>query len=228
MAPDKRSSLSGVELFLPLSGAEILELESRVPEVGLGQGQIFYTPWHKGDSFFLLLEGRMRIYRCRKNRELTLSIKHPGDFFGEAGLTGLNQNAWAQALDPARVAIMGRKALRRLAAEKPAVGTAMIELLIERLSVYEDMLEEISLKEIPSRLASLLVRYVESEAEAEEEGYMILHHYTHQFMASMIGCERPALTRAIRDLSEAGVILVSGHRIHVPDLKALARYAEEG
>lgn len=179
-------------------------------------------------AFFWLLEGRMRIYRCRKNRELTLSIKHPGDFFGEAGLTGLNQNAWAQALDPARVAIMGRKALRRLAAEKPAIGAAMIEFLVERMGVYEDMLDEISLKEIPCRLASLLVRCVEDEGEAEEKGYVIPHHYNHQILASMIGCERPALTRAIRDLSEAGIILVSDHRIHVPDLKVLARYAEEG
>ena len=227
MAPNKQPSLKDVDLFLPLSREEVLDLESRMPIVGLAEGQFFYTPWHQGESFFLLLEGRMRLYRTRKNRELTLTIRYAGEFFGESGLTSRSKNTWAQALDPARVAVMGRKALRKLITERPAVGEAMVELLVERLSIYEDMLEEISLKETSARLAGLLVRCVESEGVAMEEGYVIFHYYSHQFMASMIGCERVALTRAIKELREADLIRVSGRRIHVPNLKLLKIYAEE-
>lgn len=227
MSSERRSSLTDVDLFLPLSEEETLDLERRIPSVGLEEGQIFYTPWHRGERFFLLQKGRMRIYRVRGTREVTLSVRHPGEFFGVAGLAGLTQNSWAQALEPARVAIMGRQALRRLNAERPEVGTMMTELLIERLSAYEDRLEEISLKEIPERLACMLVKMVEAEGVTSDEGYYIIpDHYTHQLLATMIGCERPALTRALRDLSKAELIWISGRRIHVHDLKALRRRAE--
>ena len=227
MAPDRHSSLAEIELFLQLSPEEIRDLESRLPEVAIEGARIFYTPWHKGEQIFLLLEGRVRIYRLRGVREITLSVRYPGELFGEVGLTSPTQNAWAQTLDPARIAIIGRKTLRNLVAEKPVVSAAMIELLTERLSVYEDMIEDISLKEIPARLASLLARCVESEGVAAEEGYVIPHNYTHQFMASMVGCERVALTRAFKELREADLIRVSERRIHVPNLKLLKSYAEQ-
>lgn len=220
------SSLSGVELFSPLSREELRDLERRVPGINLGRRQIFYPPWHRADSFFLLLEGRIRIYRVKGSREITLSVKRPGEFFGEAGLAGLAQGAYAEALEPSRVAIMRRQALQKLVAQNPSVGQTMIEFLVGRLSTYEDKLEEVSLKEASSRLASLLVRMVEGEGVDENGGYMIPTHYTHQVLATMVGCERPALTRAIASLKQAEVIWVSQRRIHVTDLEALRGYAE--
>lgn len=175
--PDEGSSFSEIELFAPLSEQEIRDLGRRVPEMSLEKGQIFYTPWHRGESFFLLVQGRIRIFRVREAREVTLSVKHPGEFFGEAALAGMPKGAWAQALEPVTLAIMGRKALHRLIADKPRVGAMMVELLVERLGVYEDKLEEFSLMDTPVRLASLLVRMIETEGVPDDGGYMMIPSY---------------------------------------------------
>lgn len=226
MPPDERSFLSGIELFATLSDEDLRDLAGRLPDVSLGGNQIFYTPWHRGESFFLLLSGRMRIYRMQQTREITLSVIYPGQFFGEASLAGLPKGAYAQSLEPARVALMHRRTLRRLTADRPEVGAVLVELLAERLSLYEDKLEEIGLLDTPVRLARLLVRMIETEGVPEDGEYVIPEHYTHQLLASMIGCERPALTRALGKLRTAGVIRLAGRHIHVWDIPALKRYGE--
>lgn len=226
MPPDERSFISGIELFGTLSGEDLRDLAERVPDVGLGHNQIFYTPGHRGESFFLLLSGRMQMYRMRQTREITLSVIHPGQFFGEASLAGLPKGVYAQSLEPARVAIMHRRTLRHLAADRPEVGAVLVELLAERLILYEDKLEEISLLDAPIRLARLLVRMIETESVKEDGEYVIPDHYTHRLLASMIGCERPALTRALGKLRTAGLIRLTDRHIHVSDIPALKRYGE--
>lgn len=225
LPPENYALLSKVELFAPLSGEELRDVGRRIPDVGLRKDRIFYSPWHRGESFFLLLAGRMRIYRIQDAREITISLVQPGELFGEAAIAGLPQRAYAQALEPARVAIMNRKSLQALILSRPEVGVAMTEILAHRMGVQEDRLEEIGLMEIPSRLACLLVRMAETESVTESGDSMIPTHYTHQILATMVGCERPALTRALGNLRQAGAIRLSDRRIHVADLEVLKEYS---
>lgn len=219
-----QSPLSGIDLFAPLSFEELQRLGRSTPDVSLREGQIFYTPRHSGESFFLLLEGRMRIYRGVGAREQTLTVVRPGTFFGEAALATLAQSAYAQALVDSKVAIMHRAALHRLVEDRPKVGMVMIELLIERLNVYENQLEEMGLKETPARLASLILRLTEDEGIRQDEEYEI-PYYTHELLSTMVGCGRPALTRALQDLRDAGAVRTRGRRIYVVDTQALERVA---
>ncbi|WP_047864768.1 Crp/Fnr family transcriptional regulator [Rubrobacter aplysinae] len=225
MPPEDHTLLSKSEIFVPLSEEDLRDLGRRVPDMGLAKGQLFYSPWHRGESCFVLLEGRMRIYRLREAREVTISVVQPGQLFGEAALAGLRQGSYAQALESARVAILGRKTLRALVTDRPQVGVKVMELLAWRLNVHEDRLEEIGLLEIPARLACLLVRMVEDEGVPKDGDSMIPTHYTHQILATMVGCERPALTRALGELREEGAIWLSERRIHVADLGILKVYA---
>lgn len=228
MPPEEKLSFSEVDLFAPLSEGEIRDLEQRVPDMSLRKGQILYTPRHCGESLFLLLGGRVRIYRAVGGREQTLTIVRPGTFFGEAAVAALAQGAYAQALADSKVAMMHRAALRRLVADRPEVGMTMIETLIERLNVQESRLEEVGLKEAPARLACLLLRMAEDEGVRHDDGHRVLTHYTHELLGTMVGCGRPALTRALHDLTVAGAVRVHDRRIHVVDTGALARVAGYG
>lgn len=227
MTVDERLPLSEIDLFAPLSGEDIRYLEQRVPDVSLDEGQIFYTPRYCGENFFLLLEGRVRIYRAVGSREQTLSIVRPGTFFGEAALAAFAQGAYAQALVDSRVAMMHRAALRRLMADRPDVGMMMVEILIERLNVHESRLEQMSLKETPARLACLILRLIEDEGVREDDGYG-LPYYTHDLLGTMVGCGRPALTRALHELTDAGAVRLNERRIHVVDTQALEHIAGYG
>jgi CRP-like cAMP-binding protein len=58
------------------------------------------------------------------------------------------------------------------------------------------------------------------------ESYRIPTHYTHEQLASMIGCKRVAVTRAFRKLEAGGAVELEDRRIVVQDLDALKDLAE--
>jgi CRP/FNR family transcriptional regulator, cyclic AMP receptor protein len=82
-------------------------------------------------------------------------------------------------------------------------------------------------KEVSERLAGLLYMLVESEGVMTSEGPMIPTYYTHRQLASMIGSQREAVTRAFSALQEGGCVEVRSRRVYVRDLGALRRDAGE-
>ena len=61
-----------------------------------------------------------------------------------------------------------------------------------------------------------------------KEGPMIPTRYTHEQLASMIGCKRVAVTRAFRKLEEGGTVELKKRHIVIQDLDALKDLAEAG
>jgi CRP/FNR family transcriptional regulator len=108
----------------------------------------------------------------------------------------------------------------------PRVGLRLIERLSEWVRELEIRLKDVSLKEVPARLASLILRLVESEGVVTGEGYMIPTHYTHEQLGAMIGANRVTVSRAFAELREAGAIETRRRLIHVRDMEALERVAE--
>jgi DNA-binding transcriptional regulator YhcF (GntR family) len=61
----------------------------------------------------------------------------------------------------------------------------------------------------------------------EHSGASPTARYTHQQLGSMIGSNREAVTRALKRLREEGGVEVRRRQIHILDLEALKRIAEE-
>ena len=112
--------------------------------------------------------------------------------------------------------------------DKPQVGLKLMSVLSERLSLAEDRMEDISLKEVPARLAGFILQLVESEGVMTSEGPKIPTRYTHRQLATMIGSKRETVTKAFTLLQQAGAIELRRRRIHVRDLEALKKVADQG
>ena len=222
--------LSMVDVFEPLSAEEIENLNGQLPDRHLEQGEMLYTPEDRSERLFMLQKGKIRVFRTTPDgRELTLAIVESGTVFGEMSLTGQQlQGAYTQAMEPSEVSTMAREDLERLVLEKPEVGLKIMHLLSERLRHYETRLEDITLKDIHSRLASIIVMLVESEGVRTGTGYRIPAHYTHQRLGTMIGTNREAVTRAFGVLQDEGVVELRRRLIYVTDIKALERISEYG
>jgi CRP/FNR family transcriptional regulator len=223
---EKTRWLSEVALLESLSREEIEGLGRRMPEMRLERGRILYTPAYQGRILFLLLRGRVRTYRMVEGREITLGMAGAGEMFGEAMLAARRrQGAWAQTTEPSEVALMSHDALYRLVRDRPEVGLKAIELLSERLCYSNDRMADIGLKEVPARLAGLVLYLVQSEGVVTGEGYKIPTRYTHEQLGAMIGSRRVAATRAFSKLKEAGAVEIRRQQIYVRDVEALERAA---
>jgi hypothetical protein len=58
--------------------------------------------------------------------------------------------------------------------------------------------------------------------------HTITFRYTHQQLASMVGSNREAVTRAFGNLRKAGAVELRNRQIYVTDAEALSRLAETG
>ena len=222
--------LSLVDIFEPLSTEEIEQLNKQLPSFHLERGEIFYTPEERSERLFVLESGKVRIFRMTPDgREFTLAIVESGTVFGEMALTAQQlEGAYAQAMEPSEVSTMAREDLEHLVVQKPEVGLKIMYLLSERLRRYETRLEDANMKDVHSRLASIIVMLVESEGVRSGTGYRIPAHYTHQQLGEMIGTNREAVTRAIGVLQDEGVVELRRRLIYVPDLQALQRVSAYG
>jgi len=225
--------LSRVSLFESLSEEEIRVLLRQNSEVRLGEGETFYAPWEQGGKLFVLKKGRMRLYRTEGAREFTLEVVEAGTVFGEMAFTPHRlRESFARAMEPSLVFVMERAAVERLIEEKPQVGIRIISLLSERLHYYETRMEDITLKGVPARLASLILFLVESEGVQVPGEISIPTRYTHEHLGTMIGANREAVTRAFGRLQDEGALQIRRRLIYVEDVEALERAAgrlvEEG
>jgi CRP-like cAMP-binding protein len=229
--------LCGVDIFEDLPKEEVREvlrdLLRRNAEINLGAGEVFYTPQEPDGKLFILIKGRVRVYKMEASREFTLEVVEAGTVFGEVAFTPhALRDAYAEATEPTILLAMERADVERLIMEKPQVGIRMISLLSERLHYYETRMEDVTLKGVPARLASLILFLVESEGVQVPGEIRIPTRYTHEHLGTMIGANREAVTRAFGRLQDDGAVQIRRRIIYVSDVEALERVAgrllEEG
>ena len=222
--------LSGVDIFEGFSEEEVREilrdLLRRNAEIKLQAGEVFYTPREPDGKFFILKQGRVRIYKMEGSREFTLEMVDAGTIFGEVAFTPHRlRDAYAEAMEPSILLAVERDDVEHLITEKPLVGLRIISLFSERLHYYETRMEDVTLKEVPARLASLILFLVESEGVQIPGEIRIPTRYTHEHLGTMIGTNREAVTRAFGRLQDEGAVLLRRRLIYVEDVEALERTA---
>ena len=220
--------LSMVDILGPLSDEEMEDLAKRTPDTFLEQEDILYTPKEGTERLFILKKGRVQLYEIGESGdELTLSVIEEGDVFGEMALTGQSLSGlYVRALTPSTVVSMRREDVEHLIMDKPEVGLRLVRDLALRLHASEARYADVVGKGVPARLATLILTLVDSEGVRSSESYRIPTHYTHQRLASMIGCGRVAVTRAFRKLEEGRAVELKDRRIVVKDIDALKDLAQ--
>ena len=220
--------LSMVDILGPLSDEEMEDLAKRIPDTFLEPEDVLYTPKEGTERLFILKKGRVQLYEIGESGdEITLSVIEDGDVFGEMALTGQSLSGlYMRALTPSTVVSMRREDVEHLIMNKPEVGLRLVRDLAQRLHASEARYADIVGKDVPARLATLILTLVDSEGVRSSESYRIPTHYTHERLASMIGCGRVAVTRAFRKLEEGRAVELKARRIVVKDIDALKDLAE--
>jgi CRP/FNR family transcriptional regulator len=212
----------------PFSEEEISGLDLQRPDLYLAQGEMLFSPDEENPGeLYILKKGRVRLYRVTpEGRELTIDMVVAGVVFGEMALTsqrGLEM--YAQAVEPSVVSPVDCAELEHLMLERPEVGVRIVRLLSERLRYYQSRVEDISLKDAPSRLASFILHLVEREGLVSRRGHKIPTHYTHEYLGTVINANRETVTRAFARLQNEGVVELNRRHIYVTDMEALERIA---
>ena len=221
--------ISSVDVFEQLPPGEVRELASGASLDRLEVRETMAVgPREHARRVILLLEGRARLYEPgSRDRKFTVSVAEAGTVAGVAGLSERSRGLRVEALIPSVFCLVAWEAFEGVVVRNPEAGLRLLRILADRIGVLEERLADLAYREVPARLAGAILRLTEGEGLMCRDGARLPTPYTHRQLASMIGANREATTRALGKLRKRGVVEVRERRIHVADLEALNRAADQ-
>jgi CRP/FNR family transcriptional regulator len=185
------------------------------------KGETIFREGGEAEGFFLVLEGQVKLFKLNPaGKEQILHIHDEGDTFAEATLTAASRYpASAVATADAVVLCFPRRDLEALIARRPAIATNLIARLSQRLREMAGLVEDLSLRDAPARLARYLL-----ELDSGDE--VVTLPVKKGELAAWLGTRSETLSRVLRKLSDAGVISVKGSEVTIRDREHLLDLAD--
>ena len=178
--------------------------------------------FHEGDpgiGFYMVAAGKVKIYKMSPDgKEQILHIFGPGEPFGEVPVFHGNPfPANASTLTEAELLFFPRPAFVELITRTPSLALNMLAVLAQRLRRFATQIENLSLKEVPGRLASYLGYLAEEQGNPDR---VVLDIPKGQ-LASLLGASSETLSRIFARMTDERLIRVEGRTIHLLDQAAL-------
>jgi CRP/FNR family transcriptional regulator len=191
------------------------------------KGESIFEEGESGHGFFVVAGGRVKIFKLSaEGKEQILHIFGAGEPFGEVPVfTGRHFPANAEALEDTGTLYFPRNDFINLISSHPDVALNMMAVLSKRLHTFTDLIENLSLKEVPGRLAAFLLFQCERDPGSDTVRLDI----SRSQLASILGTIPETLSRIMTRMAQSGLIEVQGKRqIVIADREALQDLAGPG
>ncbi|MGE4298748.1 MAG: Crp/Fnr family transcriptional regulator [Desulfovibrionaceae bacterium] len=223
-----RDALGLVRLFSGLSASHLDRLAAIVVRRTVDKGQDIFHEGDPGLGFFSIVSGKIKVFKTSMaGKEHIIHILGPGESFAEVAVfSKLNYPANAQAMEQTDLLFIPRDGLKTCLAADPELAMNMFGLLASRLLHFVRKVEELSLKEVPARLAAhlLLLRDAAGEANGAPSDTVQLD-MTKGHLAGYLGTIPETLSRILKKMDEARLVTTKGKTLTLLDPDALERLA---
>ncbi len=220
---NKIQFLSRLSLFRGLPETELRTLADIATTKNYRRGETIFLEGGEGLGFYVVFDGRVKIFKLSpEGKELVLHVMGPEDFFAEVPVfEGRHYPANAEAVEDSRVLFFPREALLRAIRKDPSVAMNMLAALSARLRDFTRKMENLSLRDVPSRLSAYLLHLSEQRSGSDELDLDIKKG----LLASLLGTKPESLSRIFTKMSAGQVIEVKGKKIRILDRQKLQKIA---
>jgi len=178
------------------------------------------------NGFYIVADGRVKIYKVSfEGKEHILHIYGPGNPFGEVPVfSGRKFPASAQTLLKSHLLFFPRTAFVGLISSNPSLALNMLAVLSMRLRQFTVQIENLSLKEVPGRLASYLIYLTEEQGRSDS----VTLNISKGQLASLLGTIPETLSRILAKMNQQHLIEARGREIKILDFSGMEDLAEYG
>jgi CRP-like cAMP-binding protein len=186
------------------------------------RGEVIFRQDDPGNALYLIESGTVKISRQGEDgREITLTLLHSGDYFGELALLDDEpRSADAIAVEATTVYLLPKAEFKSFLQANPHVPllmlSAMSRMYVRRLT---DAVQDAVFLDVPARLARAIVQMHESTPRNESQPLRT----TQADLASMIGATRESVNKWLGYFERRGWVKRSRGALSVLDAPALTR-----
>lgn len=214
---DLENWLQGTTIFQGLSPSQLSSLLKIAQPQTWQKNEVIFKQGSPAVGFFLITKGRVKLFKVSSNgKEQILKIFKTGENFAEvAAFDGQPFPASAAALEWVDLLFFPRQAFLDFLYQDPSIAIHLLISLSRHLRHLVSVIEDLSFKDVPQRLAEYLLKL--SEENSQNARDIIILNLTKGQLAAAMGTIPATLSRAFYRLSREGIIAVNGSKIEILD-----------
>jgi CRP-like cAMP-binding protein len=219
---DAETILRRVPLFSGIESASISALAQAARRVDYRKGQTICQVGQSAESFFVVVSGLIKRARVSYGgQEKVLELMTAGQAFGDTELFAEKEfAAQCSAVDASVLVSIAGDTMRRVVSREPVLSVRLMQRLANRQLELESEMVAHQSKSGNERVLEFLLQQSGGETDVRFPA-------SKQLIASRIGLTPETLSRALRDLAEAGLLVVNGRSVYLQNAQiALHRRAQ--
>ena len=218
-----REFLANIQLWRGLPQDQLDALAKIAIAKTYPKGEIIFEDGDEGRGFFVVRSGRVKVYKLSTDgKEQILHFFGDGEHFAEVpAFDGQCFPASAATVEKSELLFFPRTDFLALLEQHPTLAIAMLAVCARHLRRMAQIIENLSFKEVPGRLAGYLLYLSDRNSSGEE----VVLDMSKAQLAAFLGTIPETLSRVFAKMSQDGLISIDHSRIKLLNrqrLKVLA------
>lgn len=209
------NTLRGCQLFAGLGTADLRAIAEITVVKSLDRGDYLFREGAPAQGFYLNQKGAINVHRVNAaGKEQVIHIFRAGESFAEAALaTESGYPADARAVEPSQVLLVGKAGFLTLLRRQPELALRMLGSMSMHLRTLIAQLEDLTLKDVETRLANWLIKRCPQADSAQP--VTIELKTTKRVLAAELGTVSETFSRTLAKFRQQKLVKVKGKTLTV-------------
>ena len=214
-------------LFAGLKEEDLKRIRAIASLKKVGKKEILFSDGEEARGFYVILSGKIKLYKVSvEGKEQILHIVSAPDAFAEAALfLEGSYPAFAEALTDCQLLFFPKRDFIQLIEKNPQLSINMIVTLSHYLKRFASLIEELSLKEVSSRVAKYLIDLQMKSTKEGKSPKEVELDLSKTQLALKLGTVSETLSRTLAKMKAKGIIDVKRSRILILNRETLEELA---
>ena len=209
------NALRSCQLFSGISLPELSAIAEFTSAKSVPKGAYLFREGDRSVGFYIVQTGAINVHRVNAaGKEQVIHVFRAGESFAEGTLaTDKGYPADARALEPSQVLLVQKAGILALLRRQPELALRMLGSMSAHLRILVGQLEDLTLKDVETRLANWLVKRC-PDPDSDKPARIDLP-MTKRVLAAELGTVSETFSRTLAKFREQKLILVKGKTITV-------------
>jgi CRP/FNR family transcriptional regulator, dissimilatory nitrate respiration regulator len=209
------NTLRGCQLFAGLPPADLNKVAAITLVKTLAKEDYLFREGDPSHGFYIVQKGAINVHRVNAGgKEQVIHIFRAGESFAEAALaTTRGYPADARAVEPSQVLLVQKNGFLALLRDQPELALRMLGSMSIHLHALVGQLEDLTLKDVETRLANWLVKRC-PQPDSDQPATIELS-IPKRVLAAELGTVSETFSRTVAKFREQGLVNVKGKTVTV-------------